>query len=302
MVCRNFSDFEKVEVFILIELFEKVRIYASTLRTKDFHRKEIHSHLRATFLRVQNASTRVVTTFEDGLDSHDLEIATDAIWTTTFLERRKGAELLAHQKNLLQKTSVIRFNLSTLSLLVESINKEYNPLKHLFNHMDHMQSNFREEELSKYIPYYENLGAFTVYGGRENVLSSGCDSLFSLNSDYIPPWLKNLLQPIKEKGEDFIQEFNRVLPVSMQETLRDNPYFSMLYRDLSSVDSLDFYTEEEVVLHSNVMSMGEERDLLLKKLNDITDPITPIMDTILVAKKHYQAVEELCHRHSSSPS
>ncbi|KAG1061063.1 hypothetical protein G6F41_012463 [Rhizopus arrhizus] len=156
---KRVEDFEEVECFVPEDTMDKAYAFGMNLDDKDFKRKEIKSIFCAAFMRVRNAATGAVAMIVPGLNAVDVDIATDALWTTCFFDRRLRTEMVSHQVNLLKQIGSSRFDLKAPVKFISNCVDDFNLLSKLLKWFDAKEFEKRLESNSILVPRYESIGA-----------------------------------------------------------------------------------------------------------------------------------------------
>lgn len=284
---KRVEDFEEVECFVPEETMDKAYAFGMNLGDKDF-KKEIKSRFCAAFMRVQNAATGAVTMFDPGLNAVDVDIATDALWATCFFDRHLRTEMVSHQINLLKQIGSSRFDLKTLIKFIGNCVDDINPLSKLLRWFDEKEFEKRFESNSLLVPRYESIGAYSIYGGLENMINIDEKIDFDrFNIRFVRTWFAKIWY--KKKPEVRDNMFKKLMDKFMY--MNDNhdsecPYYSYVVRNVHVEDRISFYTEEIIPLHDEVELMDGTRGALLNKLNLVTDTYEPVLTEVPIYKEH----------------
>jgi hypothetical protein len=198
---KNFDNFKWVSAYIPREIYAKALKFASTIGPADFNRKNIQEHLCASFMRVSNAATGAVTQFDPGLSMEDVEIASDAIWTISFIKRRQRTEVFASQKVINGEYGNMGFNFETLVKYTALVVDDYNPFRMMRDFYENKKEEFYEKQWTEFLPHAVHHGPYKIFSGTLNTLDiEMCEDFFNFNFEFVPKWYA-LLQSLKFKKD-----------------------------------------------------------------------------------------------------
>lgn len=289
---KNFDNFKWVTCFIPRAIFAKTLAFALGVGQGDFNRKTISERLCDTFMRTVNPATSAITTFDRQLMPYEIEVATDAIWTQAYLERRRNSEVLARQKYINDYYGNVGLNFDTVKKIVKQTLTQFNPMNLLSDYFSGVAEELYLDKWTEFLPHSILHGRSRLIQGEMTIMHYE-DELKHLSGgvSFYPKWYVALKAVFKKKPENYKNLVDSILKkvTTKFSTTQTTSRFQSLLRDVTVeedvVDEIRFFTEEVVAIHDEPGFTEGDREALLNRLNVATDAHEPLLRNVVVSQE-----------------
>jgi hypothetical protein len=135
---------------------------------------------------------------------YEIEVATDAIWTQAYLERRKNSEILARQKYINDYYGNVGLNFDSVKKIVKQTINQLNPLNVLSDYFAGVAEDLYLNKWTEFQPHYILHGKSRIIEGETSIMHFS-DELQSLQGGlgFYPKWYITMKALLKKKPKDY---------------------------------------------------------------------------------------------------
>jgi hypothetical protein len=289
---KNFDNFKWVTCFIPRVIFAKTLAFALGVGQGDFNRKTISERLCDTYMRTVNPATSAVTTFDRQLMPYEIEVATDAIWTQAYLERRRNSDILARQKYINDYYGNVGLNFNSVKKIVKQTLSQLNPINLLSDYFAGVAEDLYLDKWTEFLPHSILHGTSRLIQGEMTIMNYD-EELKTLQGgiNFYPKWYVALKAIIKKKPENkkkLMDSILRKVTTKFGEDQTKSRFRSLLNdvtQEEEDVDEIRFFTDEVVAIHDEPGFTEGDREVLLNRLNIATDAHEPLLRNVVVSQE-----------------